>query len=297
MPSSYYALAPVPRRGHRPSGRHPLGHGARSTGGCRRRPERRRLHRGLRRERVPAHRLRGEGVRARGVVGPKEARRLERNVVLVAAARGGLERRGVEGVDPARAASSSAPRSVASWAFSRSTRCCRSAARACVAVVHPQRARRLGGHRDRPRAPRAELRAGLRLRYRLPCRGRGGRADQARGCGRRARGRDRGLHAPGDPRGVRAMRGLVAEEEDPTLASRLTPRAGVVMGEGSCVLLLEDLERAQARGHASTPRGAGYGTVERRPPHGAARPESVGVEEMMRAPSCGRGWPPSGWGT
>ena len=56
--------------------------------------------------------------------------------------------------------------------------------------------------------------------------------------------------------GFCAMRGLVAEEEDPTLASRPfdATRAGFVMGEGACVLLLEDLERAQAAVRACTPR-------------------------------------------
>src|ERR671923_672876 len=50
--------------------------------------------------------------------------------------------------------------------------------------------------------------------------------------------------------GFCAMRGLVAEEEDPTLASRPfdATRAGFVMGEGACILLLEGLERARERG-------------------------------------------------
>ena len=46
--------------------------------------------------------------------------------------------------------------------------------------------------------------------------------------------------------GFCAMRGLVAEEEDPTLASRPfdATRAGFVMGEGACILVLEELEAA-----------------------------------------------------
>src|SRR6185437_13985755 len=50
--------------------------------------------------------------------------------------------------------------------------------------------------------------------------------------------------------GFCAMRGLAAEEEHPPRASRpfdLT-RAGFVMGEGACVLVLEELEAARKRG-------------------------------------------------
>ena len=57
--------------------------------------------------------------------------------------------------------------------------------------------------------------------------------------------------------GFCAMRGLVAEEEDPTLASRPfdATRAGFVMGEGACILVLEELESARGRAaRRSTPR-------------------------------------------
>ena len=56
--------------------------------------------------------------------------------------------------------------------------------------------------------------------------------------------------------GFCAMRGLAAEEEYPPRASRPfdATRAGFVIGEGACVLLLEDLETAQARGARSTPK-------------------------------------------
>ena len=56
--------------------------------------------------------------------------------------------------------------------------------------------------------------------------------------------------------GFCAMRGLVAEEEDPTRASRPfdATRAGFVMGEGACILVLEELEAAQARGSHRTTR-------------------------------------------
>src|ERR687898_1033210 len=50
--------------------------------------------------------------------------------------------------------------------------------------------------------------------------------------------------------GFCAMRGLVPEEEEPSRASRPfdATRAGFVMGEGAGVVLLEELDRALARG-------------------------------------------------
>src|ERR671934_851737 len=50
--------------------------------------------------------------------------------------------------------------------------------------------------------------------------------------------------------GFIAMRGLAAEEKHPPHASRPfdATRAGFVMGEGACVLVLEELEAAKARG-------------------------------------------------
>src|SRR5207244_13320982 len=50
--------------------------------------------------------------------------------------------------------------------------------------------------------------------------------------------------------GFCAMRGLAAEEEHPPRASRPfdATRAGFVMGEGACALVLEELEAAERRG-------------------------------------------------
>jgi 3-oxoacyl-[acyl-carrier-protein] synthase II len=85
--------------------------------------------------------------------------------------------------------------------------------------------------------------------------------------------------------GFCAMRGLVAEEEDPTRASRPfdATRAGFVMGEGACILLLEDLERAQARGARVYAEVLGYGASNDAHHLAQPDPESVGVAEMMSA--------------
>jgi 3-oxoacyl-[acyl-carrier-protein] synthase II len=85
--------------------------------------------------------------------------------------------------------------------------------------------------------------------------------------------------------GFCAMRGLVAEDEDPTLASRPfdATRAGFVMGEGACVMLLEDLDRAVARGARIYAEVFGYGTSNDAHHMAQPDPDSVGVAEMMRA--------------
>jgi 3-oxoacyl-[acyl-carrier-protein] synthase II len=85
--------------------------------------------------------------------------------------------------------------------------------------------------------------------------------------------------------GFCAMRGLAAEEEHPPRASRpfdLT-REGFVMGEGACVLVLEELEGARARGATIYAEVLGYGASN--DAHHLAQPDpaSVGVVEMMRA--------------
>jgi 3-oxoacyl-[acyl-carrier-protein] synthase II len=85
--------------------------------------------------------------------------------------------------------------------------------------------------------------------------------------------------------GFCAMRGLVAEEDHPPRASRpfdLT-RAGFVMGEGACVLVLEELEAARARGARIYAEVLGYGASNDAHHLAQPDPESVGVVEMMRA--------------
>jgi 3-oxoacyl-[acyl-carrier-protein] synthase II len=85
--------------------------------------------------------------------------------------------------------------------------------------------------------------------------------------------------------GFCAMRGLAVEEEHPPHASRPfdATRAGFVMGEGACVLVLEELERAQARGATIYAEVAGYGASNDAHHMAQPDPDSVGVAEMMRA--------------
>jgi beta-ketoacyl-acyl-carrier-protein synthase II len=85
--------------------------------------------------------------------------------------------------------------------------------------------------------------------------------------------------------GFCAMRGLVAEDEDPTRASRPfdATRAGFVMGEGACVLVLEELERATARGARIYAEVLGYGASNDAHHLAQPDPESVGVVEMISA--------------
>jgi 3-oxoacyl-[acyl-carrier-protein] synthase II len=85
--------------------------------------------------------------------------------------------------------------------------------------------------------------------------------------------------------GFCAMRGLVAEDEHPPRASRPfdATRAGFVIGEGACVLVLEELEAARARGATVYAEVRGYGASNDAYHMAAPDPESVGVSEMMRS--------------
>ncbi len=85
--------------------------------------------------------------------------------------------------------------------------------------------------------------------------------------------------------GFCAMRGLVAEDEDPTKASRPfdATRAGFVMSEGACILVLEELEAAQARGATIYAEVLGYGASNDAHHMAQPEPEAIGVAEMMRA--------------
>jgi 3-oxoacyl-[acyl-carrier-protein] synthase II len=85
--------------------------------------------------------------------------------------------------------------------------------------------------------------------------------------------------------GFCAMRGLVAEDEEPSRASRPfdATRAGFVMGEGACVLVLEELDAARARGATVYAEILGYGASNDAHHIAQPDPESVGVVEMMHS--------------
>jgi 3-oxoacyl-[acyl-carrier-protein] synthase II len=85
--------------------------------------------------------------------------------------------------------------------------------------------------------------------------------------------------------GFCAMRGLAVEDEHPPRASRPfdATRAGFVMGEGACVLLLEELEAARKRGAKIYAEVLGYGASNDAYHMAAPDPEAVGVAEMMHA--------------
>ena len=226
---------------------------------------------------------------AEAVVGAKDARRLERNVVLaVAAAREAWSDAGVEGVDPARAGILVG-----------------SAIGGVMGVLAQNDVLRERGYtRVSPWfLPNVLVdSASGQIAIDLGLRGPNYAPVSACATGSHAVGEGAELIRRGDAdvvlaggtescmhpvilAGFTAMRGLVAEEEDPTLASRPfdATRAGFVMGEGACVLLLEDFERAEARGARIYAEVLGYGTSN--DAHHMAQPDpaSVGVAEMMRA--------------
>jgi len=230
-----------------------------------------------------------QGFHPEAVVGPKDARRLERNVVLaVAAAREAWADAGVEGVDPARAGILVG-----------------SAIGGVMGVLAQNDVLRERGHsRVSPWfLPNVLVdSASGQIAIDLGLRGPNYAPVSACATGSHAVGEGAETIRRGDAdvilaggtescmhpvilAGFCAMRGLVAEEEDPTLASRPfdATRAGFVMGEGACVLLLEDFERAQARGARIYAEVLGYGTSNDAHHLAQPDPESVGAAEMMRA--------------
>jgi 3-oxoacyl-[acyl-carrier-protein] synthase II len=230
-----------------------------------------------------------QGFEPESVVGPKDARRLERNVVLaVAAAREAWANAEVGEIDPARAGILVG-----------------SAIGGVVGVLEQDGVRRERGH-DRvspwflpnvlvdSASGQIAIDLGLRGPNYAPVSAcatgshsvgegaetiRRGDADVVL-----AGGTESCMH-PVILAGFCAMRGLVAEEDDPARASRPfdATRAGFVMGEGACVMVLEDLERAVARGARIYAEVLGYGTSNDAYHMAAPDPESVGVSEMMRA--------------
>src|SRR5579862_254862 len=84
--------------------------------------------------------------------------------------------------------------------------------------------------------------------------------------------------------GFTAMRGLAAEEEHPPRASRPfdATRAGFVMAEGAGAVLVEDWEHAQARGATIYAEVLGYGGSNDAHHLAQPEPEAEGVAAMMR---------------
>jgi 3-oxoacyl-[acyl-carrier-protein] synthase II len=85
--------------------------------------------------------------------------------------------------------------------------------------------------------------------------------------------------------GFCAMRGLAVEDEYPPRASRPfdATRAGFVMGEGACILVLEELESARRRGATIYAEILGYGASNDAHHIAQPEPEATGVAKMMRA--------------
>jgi 3-oxoacyl-[acyl-carrier-protein] synthase II len=85
--------------------------------------------------------------------------------------------------------------------------------------------------------------------------------------------------------GFCAMRGLAAEEEHPPRASRPfdATRAGFVIGEGAGAVVLEELEAARARGATVYAEVLGYGTSNDAYHMAAPEPEATGVALMMKS--------------
>ena len=85
--------------------------------------------------------------------------------------------------------------------------------------------------------------------------------------------------------GFCAMRGLAVEDEYPPRASRPfdATRAGFVMGEGACVLVIEELEAARRRGAKIYAEVLGYGASNDAHHIAQPEPEATGVAKMMRA--------------
>ena len=230
-----------------------------------------------------------KGFEPEAVVGPKDARRLERNVVLaVAAAREAWADAGVEGIDPARAGILVG-----------------SAIGGVIGVLEQDAVLRERGHgRVSPWfLPNVLVDSATgQIAIDLGLRGPNYAPVSACATGSHAVGEGAETIRRGDAdvviaggtescmhpvilAGFCAMRGLVAEDEDPTLASRPfdATRAGFVMGEGACVLVLEELERAVGRGARIYAEVLGYGTSNDAHHMAQPDPESVGVAEMMRA--------------
>ena len=224
-----------------------------------------------------------------GVVPPKEARRLERNVLLaVAAAREALTDAGLDGFDPARVGV------VLGSAIGGVT----------GVLDQADVMRERGADRVSPFfLPNVLVdSASGQVAITLGIRGPNYAVVSACATGSHTVGEGAELIKRGDAdvilaggteacmhplilAGFCAMRGLAVEDEHPPHASRPfdATRAGFVMGEGACVLLLEELESARGRGATIYAEVLGYGASNDAHHMAQPDPDSVGVAEMMRA--------------
>ena len=85
--------------------------------------------------------------------------------------------------------------------------------------------------------------------------------------------------------GFTAMRGLAAEDEHPPHASRPfdATRAGFVIAEGAGAVLLEDWDKAEARGAEIYAEVLGYGASNDAHHLAQPEPEAEGVAAMMQS--------------
>jgi 3-oxoacyl-[acyl-carrier-protein] synthase II len=230
-----------------------------------------------------------KGFDTSSVVSPKEARRIDRNVLLaLGAAKEAMTDAGLNGFDPARVGVVLG-----------------SAIGGFLGIMEQQEVLRERGHdRVSPHFLPSVLvdSASGQLAISLGVRGPNYAVVSACATGSHAIGEAAELIRRGDAdavlaggteacmhplilAGFCAMRGLAAEDEHPPRASRPfdATRAGFVIGEGAGVLVLEDADSAKARGATVYAEVIGYGASNDAYHMAAPDPESVGVSEMMRA--------------
>src|SRR5438876_2996060 len=223
------------------------------------------------------------------IVSPKDARRLDRNVLLaVAAAKEAVDDAGLDGIDPARAgivvgsAIGGLPGIVEQSDILRERGADRVSPYFIPSVLVDSASGQIAislGLRGPNYAPVSACATGSHAVGEGAEIIRRGDADAVF-----AGGTEACMH-PLILAGFCAMRGLVAEDEDPPRASRPfdATRAGFVMGEGACALVLEELEAARRRGATVYAEVLGYGTSNDAHHMAQPEPEATGVAEMMRA--------------